>query len=58
MPTIGEAWEEFARTYLAQLLQIARADMNRAAKLASRSRTDLSELLGRHEFQPDEFKQH
>jgi len=52
-----EARDEFTRMYLAQLLQITRGNVTQAAKLAGRNRTDFYKLLGRHEVQPDEFKQ-
>lgn len=57
VPTFDEARDEFTRTYLAQLLQITRGNVTQAAKLAGRNRTDFYKLLGRHELQPDEFKQ-
>lgn len=55
--TFDEARDEFTRSYLAQLLQITRGNVTQAAKLAGRNRTDFYKLLGRHEVQPDEFKQ-
>ncbi len=57
MPTFDEAREEFTRTYLSQLLQITRGNVTQAAKLAGRNRTDFYKLLGRHDLQPDEYKQ-
>jgi two-component system response regulator GlrR len=57
LSTFDEARDEFTRTYLAQLLQITRGNVTQAAKLAGRNRTDFYKLLGRHEVQPDEFKQ-
>lgn len=55
--TFDDARDEFTRSYLAQLLQITRGNVTQAAKLAGRNRTDFYKLLGRHEVQPDEFKQ-
>ena len=55
--TFDDARDEFTRSYLAQLLQITRGNVTQAAKLAGRNRTDFYKLLGRHEMQPDEFKQ-
>ena len=57
VPTFDEAREEFTRTYLAQLLQITRGNVTQAARLAGRNRTDFYKLLGRHNLQPDEYKQ-
>jgi two-component system response regulator GlrR len=57
VPTFDEAREEFTRTYLAQLLQITRGNVTQAARLAGRNRTDFYKLLGRHQLQPDDYKQ-
>jgi two-component system response regulator GlrR len=57
VPSFDEAREEFTRNYLSQLLQITRGNVTQAAKLAGRNRTDFYKLLGRHDLQPDEYKQ-
>lgn len=57
LPSFSEAREEFTRNYLSQLLQITRGNVSQAARLAKRNRTDFYKLLGRHQLNPEFFKQ-
>jgi two-component system response regulator GlrR len=56
LPSFDEARDEFTRSYLSQILQIAGGNVSQAARLAKRNRTDFYKLLGRHMLVPDDFK--
>ena len=56
LPSFDEARDEFTRSYLSQILQIAGGNVSQAARLAKRNRTDFYKLLGRHQLVPDDFK--
>ena len=57
LPSFSEARDEFTRNYLSQLLQITGGNVSQAARLAKRNRTDFYKLLGRHQLNPEHFKQ-
>ena len=57
LPSVSEARDEFTRNYLSQLLQITGGNVSQAARLAKRNRTDFYKLLGRHQLNPEHFKQ-
>jgi two-component system response regulator GlrR len=56
LPSFSEARDEFTRNYLSQLLQITGGNVSHAARLAKRNRTDFYKLLGRHQLNPEQFK--
>jgi two-component system response regulator GlrR len=56
VPSFDQARDEFARSYLVQLLKITRGNVTQAAKLAERNRTDFYKLLTRHGVSPEDFK--
>jgi len=56
LPSFSEARDEFTRNYLSQLLQITSGNVSQAARLAKRNRTDFYKLLGRHQLNPEQFK--
>jgi len=56
LPSFSEARDEFTRNYLSQLLQITGCNVSQAARLAKRNRTDFYKLLGRHQLNPEQFK--
>ncbi len=56
LPSFAEARDEFTRNYLAQLLTMTGGNVSAAARLAQRNRTDFYKLLGRHNLNPDQFK--
>src|SRR4029078_7930246 len=56
LPSFSEARDEFTRNYLSQLLQITGGNVSQAARLAKRNRTDFYKLLGRHQPNPEQFK--
>src|SRR5690606_36327972 len=58
LPSFSEARDEFTRNYLSQLLQITGGNVSQAARLAKRNRTDFYKLLGRHNLNPEQFKEH
>ena len=57
LPSFSEARDEFTRSYLSQLLQITGGNVSQAARLAKRNRTDFYKLLGRHQLNPEQFKE-
>ena len=57
LPSFSEARDEFTRNYLSQLLQITGGNVSQAARLAKRNRTDFYKLLGRHQLNPEQFKE-
>jgi two-component system response regulator GlrR len=56
LPSFSEARDDFTRNYLSQLLQITGGNVSQAARLAKRNRTDFYKLLGRHQLNPEQFK--
>jgi two-component system response regulator GlrR len=56
LPSFTKAREEFTRNYLAQLLRITSGNVSQAARMAQRNRTDFYKLLGRHQLNPEQFK--
>jgi len=56
IPTFLEARMEFEREYLVSLLQMTKGNVTRAAKFASRNRTDFYKILQRHHIAPSLFK--
>jgi two-component system response regulator GlrR len=56
LPSFSEARDEFTRNYSSQLLQITGGNVSQAARLAKRNRTDFYKLLGRHQLNPEQFK--
>jgi two-component system response regulator GlrR len=57
LPSFSEARDEFTRNYLSQLLQIIGGNVSQASRLAKRNRTDFYKLLGRHQLNPEQFKE-
>jgi two-component system response regulator GlrR len=57
LPSFSQARDEFTRNYLSQLLQVTGGNVSQAARLAKRNRTDFYKLLGRHQLNPEHFKQ-
>jgi two-component system response regulator GlrR len=57
LPSFSEARDEFTRNYLSQLLQITGGNVSQASRLAKRNRTDFYKLLGRHQLNPEQFKE-
>ncbi|MDN5936810.1 MAG: sigma 54-interacting transcriptional regulator, partial [Nitrosospira sp.] len=57
LPAFADARRDFERGYLVKLLQITGGNVSRAARLAKRNRTEFYKLLGRHELNPNIFKQ-
>jgi two-component system response regulator GlrR len=57
LPSFSDARDEFTRNYLSQLLQITGGNVSQAARLAKRNRTDFYKLLGRHQLNPEQFKE-
>jgi two-component system, NtrC family, response regulator GlrR len=57
LPSFSQARDEFTRNYLSQLLQITGGNVSQAARLAKRNRTDFYKLLGRHQLNPEQFKE-
>ncbi|TVQ48067.1 MAG: response regulator [Gammaproteobacteria bacterium] len=56
LPSFADARDEFTRNYLTQLLTMTGGNVSAAARLAQRNRTDFYKLLGRHNLNPDQFK--
>jgi two-component system, NtrC family, response regulator GlrR len=53
---LDQARSDFTRTYLRRILELARGNISRAARLAGRNRTDFYKLMSRHGIDPAEFK--
>jgi two-component system response regulator GlrR len=62
-PHDGSVWpykdakRRFEREYLTQLLKLSGGKVSEAARLAKKSRTDIYELLKKHEIRADVFKE-
>jgi two-component system, NtrC family, response regulator GlrR len=53
---LDQARSDFTRAYLRRILELARGNISRAARLAGRNRTDFYKLMSRHGIDPAEFK--
>ena len=56
LPTFGEAKIDFERTYLERVLTLARGNIAKAARLASKSRAEVYGLLRKHGLDAGAFK--
>jgi two-component system response regulator GlrR len=56
LPSYSEAKQDFERTYLERVLTAARGNIAKAARLASKSRTEVYGLLRKHRLNPSTFK--
>jgi two-component system response regulator GlrR len=56
LPTYVEAKNSFERSYLERLLGQAKGNIAKAARLASKSRTEVYSLLRKHRIEPAAFK--
>jgi two-component system response regulator GlrR len=56
IPTFAEAKRCFEQSYLSRVLSAARGNITQAAKLASKSRTEIYCLLRKHGLDPVQFK--
>lgn len=56
VPTFGEAKASFERSYLEKVLRAARGNIAKAARIASKSRTEVYGLLRKHGLDPLHFK--
>jgi two-component system response regulator GlrR len=56
IPSFFEAKVDFERSYLMRVLKGARGNIARAARIASKSRTEVYSLLKKHGLDPDSFK--
>lgn len=57
LPTFFEAKNQFERSYLEQVLALAKGNIAKASRLASKSRTEVYSLLRKHDLDPAAFKQ-
>ena len=57
LPTFAEARGHFEMTYLRKLLQMIKGNVNRAARMARRNRTEFYKLLSRHGLDANDFKE-
>jgi two-component system response regulator GlrR len=57
IPTFGEAKICFEKNYLERILSAAKGNIAKAARLASKSRTEVYGLLRKHHLDPDRFKE-
>lgn len=56
-PSLRKAREAFDRSYLEEVLRKAGGNVSQAARLAGRNRTDLHELLRRHDIRASRFRE-
>lgn len=56
VPTFGEAKISFEKTYLEKVLAAARGNIAKAARIASKSRTEVYGLIKKHQIDPGKFK--
>jgi len=56
LPSLREARESFDRAYLKELLRLSNGNVSAAAKIAGRNRTDLHDLLKRHEISATAYR--
>ena len=56
--TFGEAKIDFERTYLERVLTLAKGNIAKAARLASKSRAEVYGLLRKHGLDAGTFKNH
>ncbi|OFZ52977.1 MAG: hypothetical protein A2428_08500 [Bdellovibrionales bacterium RIFOXYC1_FULL_54_43] len=56
LPSFGEAKSQFERGYLERVLEAARGNIAEAARLASKSRTEVYGLIRKHRINPDRFR--
>jgi two-component system response regulator GlrR len=56
IPSFFEAKVDFERNYIMRVLQVAQGNIARAARIASKSRTEVYTLLKKHGLDPDSFK--
>lgn len=56
LPTFQEAKIAFEKNYLQRLLNAARGNIAKAARLASKSRTEVYQLIKKHKIDPMRFK--
>jgi two-component system response regulator GlrR len=54
--TLKEAREKFERTYLVQILTLAKGNVSRAAELTGQYRAEFYKLLRKHALDPGVFK--
>ncbi|OFZ01464.1 MAG: hypothetical protein A2070_05975 [Bdellovibrionales bacterium GWC1_52_8] len=56
LPSFFEAKSNFERSYLEQVLAAAKGNIARAARLASKSRTEVYSLIRKHGLNPDSYE--
>jgi two-component system response regulator GlrR len=56
LTTLKQARADFEKKYLANLLQVTKGNVSKAAELAGRYRADFYKLLGKHDLTPADFK--
>ncbi len=56
LPTFGDAKISFEKSYLERLLLAAKGNIAKAARLASKSRTEVYGLIRKHQIDPGKFK--
>lgn len=55
---LKEARHAFEKSYLIHLLEVCQGNVTEAAKVAGKYRSDLYDLLAKHNLKPDDFRQH
>ena len=56
LPPLREAREAFDRAYLEELLRVCDGNVSAAARIAGRNRTDLHDLLRRHDISATSYR--
>jgi two-component system response regulator GlrR len=56
LPSYGDAKNSFERNYLERVLSVAKGNIAKAARLASKSRTEVYGLIRKHGIDPTKFK--